>query len=1185
MASKKQPKKKPVQLGTPSPEISDKVKELKKRLAGESGEPTKKAAAKKQPAQPKTSREKALANAAKEVRAERKRTKDSVNLAPKAEPEQTAPKTKLQLVDPERLSREAEARDKIAEDQENLGDLQAKNALKLAENDFGRQVDEPDEEDQGISGASDTARMLQQTENEAQSFINRGSDDPAANPVLDRPRPESATQREARLKDRAAAARVTGARRREDAINAITPTVGPPVLRHVIGRDEDPADFGLTEDQVVRGDPDKVGTVTAVRPNRGASVPLNENELVNAQQFWGFERRGEDTRPESIFDVVDDKIVGYKGLPETNRPSATVKSQENAVVRARGSVENDIKLAQDLLEVGKAIPETVTESTEPTLVGGSSSVRADVKDTSVRPGTAADIDPNSPAGARLRGIAAETVSGFGEIGRAGQKRPGGYGATAPGVKPKQTSDTTTEAGRAAAFFRRTLSGGQFQDLHDFIKSASGELETMPSEWDPSMGLPSAEGYDYAPIIGEGPAREVAEAGAAGSDSRRRSVPVVTSPQVAEEDLPDNMQTLLQLVNSSWFTPDELNTLKDQIRSPRSRLRSQNVETAPAVGYSGPTSEEDQQRMRDVADQPGSPATIRDSYKGMRRSVDEPSVGRGTTDKALRLSGGSVGGLRSNIADMMQRYLGRGGGSRQRGAAVGSESGEALAMEVTKNRPGRSVRVTLANDSQGNPLPEPKTQSVPTGQPLYTDKEIGQLQKVNPELADIVNPTSDFNTARSGRMTEEGMELARAGEQVPDDQITWEGPLGVPNPKARLQGTDASGAPAATRATVVKEGAKRTVVRAAQRGVAAPDTPNTVPAPPKYDTKSGSYFPLTQAQSASVSRRLRQKLGVYDAPIQEGSAPEQVDVLEPIDQPIAPLGTVYLGSQFRPSRVVEPGAQSGLIVNADNNAVITNPERLAATPAGRRALNEPLRTRQIAEAKRVSNQTKNALTPEDIAANAEFDRRHTLRRITDATEAAVQRRVSAPINAEAERFGRGPTVASTSRGAEAPSPFTASRQGMFIQPPSVEREINPIGAHLLGAYSSYSGKDWTEERPPVGNEKAQAETLTGRVREMTGNQIANAVNPYATSSQNMFKPKADTQAAPFRGAQNGRLSHFGTSIFGSEGSNWQESIRTPQEKSMDSLSKASVGEDDVEGQQVGSGQAIGRGWKKSKKSKK
>lgn len=1160
-------KNKPVQLGTPSPELEAKLKELKDKLAADK-QPVKKKAA-----EPKTPRQKAESAAATEVRKERKgqgRRKDSSTVAPKKDAGK--PVTR-KLVDPKRLEQEYDARERIADEQEKFGDLQVSDALRRAEGDYGPTVDETDDEDRGIAGASDVAGILRQTENEAQSYINRGSSDPAANPVLDRPRPESPRQRGIRLRERAAAARVSGRRRAEDARSAVTPTFGPPRLRHVIGYNEDPADFGLTEDQVVRGPQEKVGTVTAVRQDRGASVPLDETALANSEQFWGLDRRSEDARPETVLDTVDGKLKGFKGLPETRRESATVKSQENKLERERRSVENDIKLANDLIEVGKSIPASVTESIDPILVGGASSVRADVKDTVKRPGTAADIDPGSTAATLLRNVATGTVSGFGEMSRAGQKAPGGSGGTAPGVKQKQTSDTSTEAGRALNFFRRTLTSGQFQELHDFAKSAAGELEKMPTEWTPEMGLPSAEGVPYGPIIGEKAAREVAEAGASSPDARRRSVPVVTEPASIEGDADAGMQALIGRVNDSGiFSQEDLAQLATIANSPKSRLRTPGVVTAPPRPYSGATSPEDQQRIKDVADQPGSPATVRDAYKGMRQDLDQPIEGKGTTDKAI-LQSSTSGGLRRGIAEMMERFLGDRSGGNQRGAAVGSAAGQRLAMQDLKKRPGRSVRVTNVNDRYGNPLASPQSVPVPTGQPVYTDKEIGKLRKVNPELADLVNPTSDVNTARSGRMTEAGLELARAGESVPSEEITWSGPRGVANPRARLQGTDASGAPAATRVRSVKVGAQRTVARAAINR-------SEVPAPPKYDTKSGSYFPLTPGQASDVAERLQSRFGRNRG----GSEPTQENVLEPFEAPPAPVGTLYLGSQFRESRVVQPGESSGVFLDENSNPVVTNPGRLAATPAGRRALNAPLRTRQIAEAKKVSLSQK-ALDPESIAANEAFDRRNTRRRGIDTAKIKAQRFRSAPIEAEDARFRKGPTVASSSTGAEAPSPFTASRTGMFIQAPSVERAVNPVGAHLYDAYARYKGIEYGETRPPVGDEKAQSETVTGSVREMTGRAIAKSINPYATSAGNMFKP-APEPAAPFRGAQSGRLSHFGTSIrSGPQGATWQETAMTGGERSRDSLAKATVADDDIEGRQTSVPQAINRGWKTPKKPKK
>jgi hypothetical protein len=167
--------------------------------------------------------------------------------------------------------------------------------------------------------------------------------------------------------------------------------------------------------------------------------------------------------------------------------------------------------------------------------------------------------------------------------------------------------------------------------------------------------------------------------------------------------------------------------------------------------------------------------------------------------------------------------------------------------------------------------------------------------------------------------------------------------------------------------------------------------------------------------------------------------------------------------------VVPAGTPGVGRDLNNNPIVTDAAALAKAPAARRALNEPKRLAGIRAAKAASDASK-------YEAPTAGPGRVELRQARRAGEIA---------DVEEARSGFLSQPAAAQR---------ATRQGIFIQQPAVERQRSPLGARLLSDYARGT-KQMFSDNPRLavegqsGEVKMREGVLSGQNRESVGNKMA------------------------------------------------------------------------------------------------
>jgi hypothetical protein len=1021
------------------------------------------------------------------------RTKSGSNV-PKSNVKVVANSKNIELVNQARLAQELAADDEReleglqdqSEREESRGALN-KELLKV-DNDYGQTVDETPEEErlpQGLAGREGSG-LFNKSESEIQSAIDQPAFDKDDDPVPVLSRRRLSTSAEEKLKaERESAGRVSRSRRKQAAIESVTPTYGPPNVRDVTTPDEGLSTQMFDKDgvrifdesggrptpqigRVIR--PRGAGNLSVSRKNYGQSMPLSQEDLETSNQFFGFKKRQTDTPAKTIFvrDADDrSKLRAVKGTLPTVAKVATGASLDAQIARDKREIENDVRLAQDVMTVSQGVPQGV-KTGETVIQGGTSSVVPEVRELT-RPGTAADIDPGSTSAVALRRLAANAATGYGEMGRASQKGPA-YGSTLPQTgQKKQTTDTGSEFDRNLDFYRRTISGGQFfptEEFEQFIDRSSSLTEKFPKEWSPSASGPAlpesternpvqspktyplttAEGVPLEPILGEGETRAIGEEMTSTGDKRKRSIPIITSSSeiFEDEEVPEGPQKLIGLLSDKgYLNEDNVGKIVDLANNPKSGFRT--VQTAPAAPYSA-SPEADALKAMEGVEGPVSPTNMRRTLKFIRHDRNRKADGT-TTGQALDLLGGREGQLK-NISEQMEDFLGKGGGESSGGAVVGSEGGKVLSNAVSgKGRSTRSVKVKGSKVNQntdvglarattsafrgtsGIPGPgrpeleavQQTEQSFPTGAPNYTNEELGVLYKTDPKFATIMDPASDAMVPRVGSAGDSG-------------EVNWDTPRVPVDTRSRVTGTNYRGAPATASVDVQKTGGNQ-----------------LVPPRPGSANRAG----LFDGGEVRV----------------DTDGPEGGYVNQPIDSSGLAPGTMFigrkLGGQFGKipsSRIVQPGTP-GVQLDPNSNPVITDPEAFSRTPVARRALNEGARVAGIDMAKRVSASLR------DVSLRSRPDQAAAMRE-REGAERQVGERMPAPLR-------------------EAAKTQTLSEVGDFLnsQPAPVFGDIE-------------SKLSWTETKPTATQRETAEAATRGRLsRPVTPAMVAEDPEGYKTFPTN------------------------------------------------------------------------------------
>lgn len=942
-----------------------------------------------------------------------------------------------------RMAKEDTAGEELANEAKEVGNINK--ALKLAENDTGRPVDEIPEEDafigEGLSSGNEDAIGSGYTE--ASSTMSKAAKEAAKETTkeekalakrLDVPSAIFAQVRKVdtiknakrdaeRKAENLRLLEISRQRRADQEREQTTPTRGPIVYRDV-DNPEEPVRGAIEPGKVIWSkDSGRVGKGTAVElPGRGRTIPLTKKDIRLSNQFWGFTPSSADSTPDTVYktDPETGDLIAKKGKKGTFRITRTRKREDAILQGEKRNVENDAALGEMLATVAESIPESVPTGEIAYRVG--SAGEAPQPRELRRPAVAEDLDPNSEPMKLLRAAAAATVTGFGEMGRAGQKRPSFGGTTAPGVSPQdrqKSKDRNSPEQDAYAAFRK-LSGGQFKELKDFAIRAKAAAENKSDVWTPDLGSHTAEGVPLPEAnVSEEDAKSFAEKMYSGSDIGNRSIPVMTAPPELDPSsfVGEKHADLIRRINEDKqsFGGDEgIAKLIDVVNNPRSKINTKGIQTTEPEEYSAALTDEQIAKINEASIdkkatakagktvyRAGSPAGIHKQMKFLRRQAGVKAPATRTESQDLELVMAKEGQT-DKIIKMMTDFEGRGGGEPAQGHALGSdESADLGKVKKSRTRPSRSIKVTNVNNLEGQPLEKPETVSVPTGEPAYTGDELEVLARKNPDLARVYDPVSDLRLPRAG------------GAPIPRTAST-------------LVGTDVRGNESARRLAMVREGEVTNVPRATATPPGEPGEP-VKPVDYEYNT-------------------------------------------ELISPPSVEPGTVYfptLSGQFKASRVVRPGTP-GLASDLYRNPVVTNAEDLARTPAARRALNERTRMAGIQAAKEVSKSRK-SIDVDFRPGRAELGQ---VRRAAD---------VEQNKNARSEFLSQPESVKRT------------ARQNIFIQQPAVERQINPIGAALLGKYAEDTGQVFTDN-PSLKTEGKTGEVigregvLQGQSRDVVMNKV-------------------------------------------------------------------------------------------------